>query len=944
MNHVLIVFTILAAALSSAAAECLPLELAARFEALPASGIVEADELTLPQQPWRRRNSGGLTILRRTPEGWSAVPQWSEPGTPLFFRLSEGIAPYGRDTSYFAADSDFLRQNGVKPAPALTGTGREPVSLAPAAWSSRVISSGSLELSCPAAGVLRVVYRGDSSRSRVLLTSPALPVKGGEVLRLRLRDRFAAAPAITAATLPGRNPDGTLPSPHEVEDQLTGAITNLAFRNAAGQEISGPDWWTLHRLPWSYPKLRENAITVPQEASEVAFTWLFQGEGELTWEIHEITAIRLPESFIRSGYHLNIAGKTTFPQREVRDSTPGEFRITPGCRITLSPQAAALGLEPAVLLDGLKTWSPELGENGAIRVGLWEEETARREPAEELPPEGYLLTVTPQGVNLLGRDARGIFYGLQELGERLRLGGGATPCAQVFDYPEQELRIVHQLLTWSHPEDPLAYYRKWLPLLARHRINAFAFDVRRDWFELDQPARRAYWEQLAALCRQWQIMPIPMGVNFRNLQPVEEGIQWAAARWADSEPYVLTGTDEVKLRGHADGYYVRSGDDNGFGFARLPDGTRPTLALTGGDNPFLVRSADGSITYRRGEDYEIESDYRFVRGSNDFSLPGNSLTLKWPTGIRRLADGRIPDGATVLVSYNYLYRQRGQQNEHFATCISESHAIARAQQALAQMIEVIRPEWVHINQDEIVGVGRDGRDLKAMREKNRTPGALFAGLLESFKTVARTHGVNHPLIAWSDNFTPTHAGWSQNYNGPFYLYDVRDHIDPADYLIDVWGGVETADDLLKNGYSILVAPLENKAAIVESALYLADRKLRYGAKRVRGIQLSCWNAPDEANFLHLKDFARQAWNPGPWAQWLDGGRRLRLYDLYAEPAILKSAGKPIPLREVPAEAAWWTSWRGSWSREACFPAPPRQTLQTENGQGYGKTLPAPYTE
>ena len=47
---------------------------------------------------------------------------------------------------------------------------------------------------------------------------------------------------------------------------------------------------------------------------------------------------------------------------------------------------------------------------------------------EELPKEGYILTVNPQNVYIAGGDAAGCFYGLQSLRQLLKQCGEKIPC------------------------------------------------------------------------------------------------------------------------------------------------------------------------------------------------------------------------------------------------------------------------------------------------------------------------------------------------------------------------------------------------------------------------------------------------------------------------------------------------------------------------------------
>ena len=99
---------------------------------------------------------------------------------------------------------------------------------------------------------------------------------------------------------------------------------------------------------------------------------------------------------------------------------------------------------------------------------------------------------------------------------------------------------------------------------------------------------------------------------------------------------------------------------------------------------------------------------------------------------------------------------------------------------------MLQPRTIHLNQDEVVGIGRDGRDILRMRADGRTPGQLFADLLNGFRDTVREAGSRATLLVWDDGLTPLHGGWSRNYNAPHYPFDALDYLSPADFTICVW--------------------------------------------------------------------------------------------------------------------------------------------------------------
>ena len=73
---------------------------------------------------------------------------------------------------------------------------------------------------------------------------------------------------------------------------------------------------------------------------------------------------------------------------------------------------------------------------------------------KNIPAEGYLLTVTPNGVTISGADERGAFYGLQTLRQLLEQYPAELPLLTISDYPALPHRGVVEGFygtPWSHP-------------------------------------------------------------------------------------------------------------------------------------------------------------------------------------------------------------------------------------------------------------------------------------------------------------------------------------------------------------------------------------------------------------------------------------------------------------------------------------------------------------
>ena len=104
----------------------------------------------------------------------------------------------------------------------------------------------------------------------------------------------------------------------------------------------------------------------------------------------------------------------------------------------------------------------------------------------EGPPEGYRLTVTPDGIRVAGNDHAGLFYGLQSLSQLMPPGvevdaGGRgidVRAAIIEDAPRFAYRGMH-LDVARHFFEP-DFVKRYIDLLARYKINRFHWHLTED--------------------------------------------------------------------------------------------------------------------------------------------------------------------------------------------------------------------------------------------------------------------------------------------------------------------------------------------------------------------------------------------------------------------------------------------------------------------------------
>jgi hexosaminidase len=99
---------------------------------------------------------------------------------------------------------------------------------------------------------------------------------------------------------------------------------------------------------------------------------------------------------------------------------------------------------------------------------------------DNLPTDGYQLTITPQQIIIAGKGA-GLFYGVQTLIQLMPLEHGATiklPCVQVEDYPRFGYRGL--MLDVCRHFFSVEFVKKYIDLMAAYKLNNFHWHLTDD--------------------------------------------------------------------------------------------------------------------------------------------------------------------------------------------------------------------------------------------------------------------------------------------------------------------------------------------------------------------------------------------------------------------------------------------------------------------------------
>ncbi|MEA3286175.1 MAG: glycoside hydrolase family 20 protein [Candidatus Marinimicrobia bacterium] len=180
----------------------------------------------------------------------------------------------------------------------------------------------------------------------------------------------------------------------------------------------------------------------------------------------------------------------------------------------------------------------------------------------ELPSEGYLMEVNPDGILITAGDAPGLFYGIQSLRqllptavekEDLAIQGHRIQAAVIQDHPRFAWRGMH--LDVSRHFFPAEFIKRYIDMIALHKMNVFHWHLTDDngWrLEIKQ------YPELTEICawrvdrehedwRKWS--PVEAGEKstyggFYTQAEVREIVAYAADRQ-------ITVIPEIEMPGHA---------------------------------------------------------------------------------------------------------------------------------------------------------------------------------------------------------------------------------------------------------------------------------------------------------------------------------------------------------------------------------------------------------
>lgn len=254
--------------------------------------------------------------------------------------------------------------------------------------------------------------------------------------------------------------------------------------------------------------------------------------------------------------------------------------------------------------------------------------------------------------------------------------------------------------------------------------------------------------------------------------------------------------------------------------------------------PLVVQDESGTTTYEDGKDYRLLAapvSYPFGRGD--------------PLQIKTVPGGRIQDGATVLLSYHHA--PRGS----ITCCPSEPRYQDFMRTTIHNVVQYLRPKYVHIGHDEPRVINRDRR-CTARRLSNSE---LFVDDIRRMQGFAREVDPAIRLMMWSDAVNPYHNGPSLGMNDAAALipkdvvqcpwwYDWPDREDRIE---------KSAAFFLEQGFEMTGSPWFDHRNVQQWAETL--HTLGKENPRVLGLLYTTWGDTTENPWQALETAAQYAW-------------------------------------------------------------------------------------
>lgn len=257
------------------------------------------------------------------------------------------------------------------------------------------------------------------------------------------------------------------------------------------------------------------------------------------------------------------------PRPAALELLDGQFSLSAAVPIVIDRDDPQVRLVAGALSDALRTVTGQAPEirTAAPATGTVAVRLVQTPGDAALGPEGYELTIRPEGISLRASEPRGLFWGVQTIRQLLPPSeGGAAPTAlpalRIVDRPRYAWRGMH--LDVCRHMFPVAFVKRYIDLMALHKMNTFHWHLTEDQGWRIEIKKYPKLTEIAA----WRLEQGRKYGGFYTQAQVREVVAYAAARF-------ITVVPEIEMPGHS----------------RAALAAYPELSCTGG--PFEVATTWG---------------------------------------------------------------------------------------------------------------------------------------------------------------------------------------------------------------------------------------------------------------------------------------------------------------------------------------------------------------
>ena len=285
------------------------------------------------------------------------------------------------------------------------------------------------------------------------------------------------------------------------------------------------------------------------------------------------------------------AAPSLIPMPATLQPQPGRFRLVDGARVVAADAhgrtAAGYLVDLLARTRGLRLEAAKSG-NGAVRLAL--------DPKASVSLEGYVLDVTPEGVEIRAADERGLFYGAVTLWQLATTHGADSgpadlPSLHIEDAPRFRWRGL--MLDSARHYQPPEFIKRLIDAMALHKLNVL------HWHLTDDQGWRLEIRKYPLLTEvgawripagaAWPRTPDPatgrrpVYGGYYTQQEVRDIVAYAAARFVTIVP-------EIEMPGHAQAA-IASYPQLGMG------GAPPPVSPDWGVHDYLFNADDSTFTF-----------------------------------------------------------------------------------------------------------------------------------------------------------------------------------------------------------------------------------------------------------------------------------------------------------------------------------------------------------